>query len=497
MTSLRGMWRLWSVYGLTSILSRSIAFLLLPIYTRVLTPQEYGIRAMVALGLEMILLLVACGLKEGINRFYTGGDPSVRPDEAASTGILAHAGLIGLGVVAGLLASPWLAGPLLGDAALAPFLRLGLVAGFFMHVQEAAFVYLRARQRARTVAMASLGGLLALVVLNLVFIVGLRLGVAGIFYAEIIVFGLSGLFFTVRALREVGITIVPRVVRAMVSFGAPLMFLPFTWLVVSRADALFLTHHGSLATVGIYALAVQCAQVLQFAVVSPFRNFWDPAQFQVARDPAGGVTFRRMFQWVTFTAVVAAFACAVGAEDVIRVMAAPSFHAAAAVVPLVLAAYVLEATHVFFNTALLVRGRTALTALVAVATAAVNLGANAVLVPHFLAVGAATARVVAMAVMVTTTYLLAQRLWPQRPSFGALGKVAGWAVALFVVSWWLPPLPLLVAVLVKGGLVVMLVALSIWSGAVDRDDLRAALSLARRRWPARGLAPRLREGETV
>ena len=104
------MWRLWSVYGLTSILSRSIAFLLLPIYTRVLTPQEYGIRAMVALGLEMILLLVACGLKEGINRFYTGGDPSVRPDEAASTGILAHAGLIGLGVVAGLLGSPWLAG---------------------------------------------------------------------------------------------------------------------------------------------------------------------------------------------------------------------------------------------------------------------------------------------------------------------------------------------------------------------------------------------------
>lgn len=497
MTSLRGMWRLWSVYGVTSILSRSIAVLLLPVYTRVLTPQEYGVRAMVALGLELILLLVACGLKEGINRFYTSGDPAVPPDAAASTGILAHAALIGLGVVAGLVFAPWLAGPLLGDAGLASFLRLGLVAGFFMHVQEAAFVYLRARQRARTVAFASLGGLLAMVALNLLFVVGLRWGVAGIFYAEIIVFGVSGVFFTVRALRELGVTFVPRVARAMVRFGTPLMFLPFTWLVVSRADALFLTHYGSLAAVGIYVLAVQCAQVLQFAVISPFRNFWDAGQFQLARDPEGHRAFQRIFQWVTFTAVVAAFACAVGAEDVIRIMAAPAFHTAATVVPLLLAAYVFEAIHMFFNTALLVRSRTTLAAVVAVATAAVNIGANALLVPHFLGLGAATARLVAMAVMVTTTYVLAQRLWPQQPNFGALAKVAGWAVALFVVAWSLPTLPLLLAIVVKGVLVVALVALSIWTGAVDRRDVHAAWNLMRRRWPARGVAPRLREGETV
>lgn len=495
--SLRGMWRLWSVYGLTSILSRSIAFLLLPLYTRVLTPQEYGIRAMVALGLELILLLVACGLKEGINRFYTSGDAgTVRPEHAASTGILAHAGLIGLGVAAGLVFAPWLAGPLLGDPALAPFLRLGLVAGFFMHVQEAAFVYLRARQRARTVAIASLGGLLAMVALNLLFVVALRWGVAGIFYAEMIVFGVSGTFFTVRALRELGVTVVPRVVRAMVRFGAPLMFLPFTWLVVSRADALFLTHYGSLASVGIYALAVQCAQVLQFAVISPFRNFWDPTQFQLARDPAGRATFRRMFQWVTFTAVVAAFACAVAAEDVIHLMAAPAFHAAAVVVPIVLIAYVFEAVHVFFNAAFLVRNRTTLAAVVAVVTAAVNVGANAVLVPHFLALGAAAARVVAMAAMVLTTYVLAQRLWPQQPNFGALAKVSGWALALFVVSRLLPDLPLLLAVVVKGLLVVALVMLAIWSGAVERGDVIKALRLVRGRLPLRGLAPRLREGET-
>src|SRR5438552_18779962 len=151
------MWRVWSVYGASSILSRSIAFLLLPLYTRVLTPQEYGIRAMVSLGTEVIALMVAFGLKEAINRFYTGADSDgVNPNHAASTGILAHGALIALGTSAGFVFAPWLAGPLLGDATLAPYLRLGLIGSFFAHVQESALVYVRARGRAGTVALVSL-----------------------------------------------------------------------------------------------------------------------------------------------------------------------------------------------------------------------------------------------------------------------------------------------------------------------------------------------------
>jgi O-antigen/teichoic acid export membrane protein len=483
MPSLTGMFRLWSVYGLSSILSRSIAFLLLPLYTRVLSPEEYGIRAMVALGIELTMLLVACGLKEATTRFYVAGaDGAVRP-EAASTGMLTHAGVIGAGVAAGLVASPWLAGVLLGDAALAPYLRLGLVAGFFMHVHEGAFVYLRARGRAHTVAMISLATLVASVALNLLFVVGLRWGVAGIFYSEILVFAVSGVIFTVRALREVGVRWHRPLALAMMRFGAPLMVMPFAWLFVTRADVMFLTHYGSLAYVGIYALSVQCAQVLWLAVIYPFRNMWDPMQFQIGEDEAGRRMFRRTFQWVTFLAVVAAFGCALAAEDVIRVMAAPAFHGAAAVVPILVIAHVLEAVYVFFNTALLVRNRTTLVAAVAVITVVANLAANAVLVPSFLAGGAAAARVVAQAVMVLTTYVLAQRLWPQSPNLRALATACAWAVALFVAAeWLLPELPLLVILPVKGALVLALVVLSISTGALDRGEIRGVWQMVRTRF---------------
>ena len=472
--SLRGMWRIWAVYGASSILSRSIAFLLLPIFTRVLSPAEYGIRAMVGLGVEFILLLVACGMKEAINRSYVSRS-------AVSTGLLAHTGLIGFGILAGIVAAPWLAGPLLGDPDLAFFLRLGLLAGFCAHVQEAALVYLRAQRRITTVVVVSLGGLIAMVALNLYFVVVLRQGVAGIFYAEMIVYGLTGLVLTFRALREVGMRFVLATAREMASFGAPLMFMPLAWIFVTRTDGMFLTHYGSLAVVGIYTLAVQCGQVLQLAVIFPFKHYWAPTQFDLARDADSGRTFQRMFQWCTFIVVVAGFGCAVAAEEVIRVMTAPAFHAAAIVVPILVMAYVLEGVHLFFNSAILVRNRTGLVAIIALFTGAVNIAGNALLVPHFLATGAAVARVIAMLAMLVTTYVLAQRLWPQRVDFVALAKVSAWAVALFFVSAALPEMPLPLTVAVKAALVVALVALAIWSGAVDRRDAAQIWAIARTR----------------
>jgi O-antigen/teichoic acid export membrane protein len=469
--------RICMVYGVSSILSRAIAFLLLPLYTRVLSPEEYGIRAMVAVGVELTLLLTACGLKEALNRFYVGdADHPMRP-EAASTGILTHTVLIGAGAAVGLAFAPWLAGPLLGDPGLAPYLRLGMIAGFFIHVHEGTLVYLRAERRAATVAMVSLGTLVAMVALNLVFVVALRWGVAGIFYAEMIVFGISGALFTLRILREVGTAFASRLALAMMRFGIPLMLVPVASLFVSRADVMFLTHYGSLASVGIYALSVQCAQVLQLAVIYPFRYFWDSTQFQVARDDAGGRMFRRMFQWLTSVAVVAAFACAVAAEHVIALMAAPAFHTAAAVVPILVVAYVLEGIYLFVNAALLVQNRTGLVGLVAVLTAVVNLGANALLVPSFLAMGAATARVIAQAVMVIATCLLARRLGPHAPHVRGLAILSASAVALFVAVRSLPELPMLVIVPVKGGLVLALCAVAFLAGAVDRDDARHAVDV--------------------
>jgi hypothetical protein len=45
------------VYGLGMVISRSVSFIMLPIYTRYLTPADYGVMALVEMTLDVIAIL--------------------------------------------------------------------------------------------------------------------------------------------------------------------------------------------------------------------------------------------------------------------------------------------------------------------------------------------------------------------------------------------------------------------------------------------------------
>lgn len=475
------MWRTWIVYGLSSVAGRLIGVLMLPIYTRVLTPEEYGIRAMVTVGVDLVGMVCSLGLTTAMVRHLAGDGAAEGRADAVGTAYVTGATVLALGAGLGLVAAPWLSILLLGDPAHAGYVRLGLVSLFFINTMDIGLAYLRWRRRVATVTTIALTTLAMTLTANIVLVVLLRWGVAGILYGEIATYGVLSALVARLALREAGLRFSGALARRMVVYGAPLTLMPFAWLLVNRSDGVFLTHHGSLGAAGVYALAIQCAQVLLIAVITPFRDVWDPGQFDVARDPDGGRVYRRMFQSFTFTIVVAAFAFAIGAADVIRVMAAPQFHAASSVVPLLLVAHVITGMSLFFNSGLLVRNRTVLLGAIALVTAIVNVAANALLVPAYLAAGAALARVIALAVMATLTYLVAQRLWPQRVDFVALGKVVGIAVVLFAVALRLPEAPALVVLPIKAALVLALVAASVAVGAVDRDEVRRVVDRARAR----------------
>jgi O-antigen/teichoic acid export membrane protein len=237
---------------------------------------------------------------------------------------------------------------------------------------------------------------------------------------------------------------------------------------------------------------MQCAQVLLVAVIWPFRDAWDPGQFEIARDANGARTYRRTFQAFTFAIVIAGLAFAVAADDVIRLMAAPKFHSAAAVVPILVAAHVVMGITLFFKTGLLVKNRTAVLGGIGLVTAVASVAASAVLVPQYFAAGAAYSRLLALVVMALLTYVMAQRVWPQQPDFAALAKVVALALAGFAVSRLIPPSPILAALALKAGVVVGVAGLGVLVGAVDRRDAQRLLALVRARLAGRrrpGTAP--------
>ena len=58
------------LYGLGTILTRVVSFIMLPVYTRYLTPADYGLLQILDLALDIATILISAGATAGIMRFY-------------------------------------------------------------------------------------------------------------------------------------------------------------------------------------------------------------------------------------------------------------------------------------------------------------------------------------------------------------------------------------------------------------------------------------------
>ena len=58
------------VYGVGVVAQRLATILLLPIYTRLLTPRDYGLIELLQLSVEITTILVSAGTMSGVLRFY-------------------------------------------------------------------------------------------------------------------------------------------------------------------------------------------------------------------------------------------------------------------------------------------------------------------------------------------------------------------------------------------------------------------------------------------
>ena len=68
--SLRSIIKGTSIYTLGSVLIKASGFLLIPVYTRYLTPDDYGVMSIVAVIVAILTAVLSMGMFQAQTRFY-------------------------------------------------------------------------------------------------------------------------------------------------------------------------------------------------------------------------------------------------------------------------------------------------------------------------------------------------------------------------------------------------------------------------------------------
>jgi O-antigen/teichoic acid export membrane protein len=441
-----------AVYGLAGLLVQAGGFVLLPLYTRCLTPADYGVLEVLTRMAETIgTCLMFGGLRQALLTFYqqSPNDAERRQVVASMLSLVGTTVFLGGGVVLAAV------GPLsellnrflhTGEAPIsAGLLRLAILAILLEPFTHAPLTLLQARVESVRFVTITLSQFLLRIALCVLFVKYLHGGVAGALASSVVVGALFGLALCTReAILSSGRPSL-RKLRGLVGFALPLVPGGLCFFMLHHGDRFFLLRYSTMQDVGTYSLGYKLAQAGGMFSLSPLYMVWSSQMYQAARRDDAPEVFGAAVTRILAAYLLVGLALALFQDEVVGLLGGSAYARASAVVAPVLLACFFQSAATLMDAGLYVRHRMGLKLGITLATTAVMLLMYALLIPTYGSMGAAIATLIGFAFLAVCTWAVSQRVFPVRYEWPRLAALVSLAVGLWLISrllpaaWWVWP----------------------------------------------------------
>ncbi len=468
------------VYGAGIVISRAAAFIMLPVYTRMLTPADYGLLQILDMTVEVAIILVSAGITIGVLRFYFKATSETERNQVLASALVFQTILNAVGsllIVAAARPIHLHALDGAGTISMVYLAAANLTVGLLMTVP---LLKMQAEGRSGLYMAASVTKLLIQLTLNIVFLVGLKTGPVGILWSTFLSNAVIGSIAVWWMLRSTGFAVDRSAIRDLRRFGIPYQIMIAGTFLLAFGDRFILQSLSGLTAVGIYSLAYQFGFLLVNLGATPFFRAWNPIRFQIATNPQTerDATYARGFRQLDLIHVTLGIGIAVYVKPVLMIMSDPAYHGAASLAPLILLAYQFQTWADVVRFGIDVSERTKYASYAVWITVFVALGLYLVLIPRFGALGAAMTAVVAFWLRFQLTFFWAQRLFPIRYDWGFHVRLLAGATALTIGYLLIPVDGLLPTIGLATAIVAAYFAVT-WFGVMYPEDRQQVLTIAR------------------
>jgi O-antigen/teichoic acid export membrane protein len=418
-----------AAYTAASILSKLIAVALLPLYTRYLSPADYGAAEVMFAAIVATSIFVRFGLIEAVLRFYYKDDED--PDRVVAS---TFAGLFWLATLGALVALPF-AQPIseallprsadldqISPAEAADLARISIGGLWVLTMFEYLLTLFRLEERARAFFLTTIVNVLVTIAVTIVLVVGAGEGARGLLLGSYATGAAFVLGLIVVHRRRLSLWFDRALLRRLLRFGLPTMPAEASLYLLNFVDRIIIVRTVGLAEAGLYSLAVKFAQGIN-VLVRGFQLAWPPLAYSIRDDDEARRTYATVVTLFVSGCAFVVTGMWLLSRWIVRALAAPEFFDSYEAIGLIATAITLYALYLVLVVILGRTGRTEFNLPATIAALAVNVVLNLLLVPPLGIVGAGLALVASYVVVLTLMYVFTQRLFPVPYQWGRLARV--------------------------------------------------------------------------
>jgi O-antigen/teichoic acid export membrane protein len=473
-----------AIYGVGDVATSLVSLLLLPVYTRYLTPSDYGVIAMLLTIEAVAKITFRWGVDTAFMRLYYDCADQPARQRLASTIFFFLLAVNGSLVVGGVASATWLSERIFGTTQQAVLVGLVIANTFVGGFYFIPFQVLRIQERSGEFIALSFARSAGTLLVRLVLVVGAGMGVTGVVVADVIVTAI----FTGVLSRWFAPLIRPvfsrRVIGDALAFGLPRIPHGIAHQIIGLADRYFLNAYGTLRDVGLYSIGASFGLALKL-FLSAFEYAWTPFFLEVMHERDAKRIYSTVSTYaLALLALLVAGLCAV-APDLVRFFTSEQFHQAAVVTPWIALGVMFQGVYLVGSIGLIITKRTTVYPLATGFAAVASLTANVLLIPRYGLLGAAWANTIAYGTLAVVTVGASWHLYPIRYEWSRLLRIATAAGSGYLAASWAVPMsasPLaglfLRAVATVSGYLFVLYL----TGFFHAGELRVLRDLRRRAW---------------
>lgn len=426
-----------AIYSAGTLLVQLASFLLLPLYTRVLGPDDYGILSLLWVVQTILVLFGELALTSATFRYYHDQPDSFSKDKLLSSSFWLIAAMTTLLFLVITLGAPVIAPALFDFDDATGLLRLLAATAWLTPMSTLLLRTFQLWQKPYGYVLLSIAQFGITMVTTLILVLHADFGVRGV---------LIGQLCGVAAISAIGIGVlfsrlghgIRRSDAArLLRFSIPLVPTGFAALVIALSDRFFLEYFSSLTEVGLYAVADKMTAALSVLVVTPLLLSWNQFAFANHSSSEFIPIFRRALRLVPLVLGLGILVYSMVIRELLSIATTAEFVPAWTTVPILCSAPAAHALITLLATGIHLKQQTRWIPLLYGIGMVANLALNALLVPPWGMVGAAWATLLGMGITTAGFYLTASRVYPIEYPLKSILQTVGITALCVVLFVWM------------------------------------------------------------
>ncbi len=417
-----------AVYGISTMFGRFLNFILVPFYTNIFLPSEYGIITNIYAFISLLNIFFIYGMDSAYLKF------AALPVEETPVKKTFSTSFNSVFIVSILLGSALILFrenimTLLGVPAGYHYLMNFVVPILILDALAVLpFIELRLEKKSKRFALFKILNIVINVSFNLILILLLKWGIEAVLISNLIA-SAATLFLVMPVIAEkYNFNIKIKLLTKLLKFGLPYLPAGLGAMIIQVIDRPILEKLTDLKTLGIYQANYKLG-IFMMLFVSMFQYAWQPFFLEESKQKNAKDIFSKVLSYFTIAGSIILVVITLFINNIVSINIAgkylihPNYWSGLSIVPIILFSYLFYGFYIIFTAGIYIKEKSIYVPLITGLGAVVNIAANFLLIPKYNIMGAAFATLASYFSMSIAFYFVTQQIYRIEYEFLRMFKI--------------------------------------------------------------------------